>query len=455
MSLTKATYSMIDGAVINVLDYGATGDGTTAGQTAFIQAAIDAAYAANGGIVFIPKGTYLMGTSTLIIKPKIILQGEGYDSTELLWSGSHTGDGVRFEGNIDHNPSSIRAYTDVRDLFLKCTNGSNVAGGAYVDLAGTFLALTRIKTEGFGYAVIFDQSELADVDQCILQSANTALVWLVNGPDHTPGADYFYTNRISFTRNQFDQGVTIKPIVQDDGGYLHSFHDNNYNGGTFQFRAAGVSGLTIATSEWEGNSANPCIILTSTTVAGPAVGTCTGTSIMGNFIVPGSASGQSCIGVTNASGLFVSGNFLQTTGTVVKIANAQNASGFVAGSNSLNGAGPLIDGSSLAFDLTLATGVNNNVALPASGQIVGTPQFISTAGAAGAFSITGFEELYNGAQIILYNALASVCTIEHDDAGSLADNRILTKTGADITLAFGQTASFVYRFNSSRWVQIY
>jgi hypothetical protein len=455
MSLTKATYSMINGAVINVLDYGATGDGATTGQTAFIQAAIDAAYAANGGIVFIPKGTYLMGTTALIIKPKIILQGEGYDSTQLLWSASHTGDGIRFEGNINHTPSSIRAYTDVRDLFLKCTNSSNVAGGAYVDLAGTFLALTRVKTEGFGYAIIFDQSELADVDQCILQSANTALVWLVNGPDHTSGADYFYTNRISFIRNQFDQGVTSKPIVKDDGGYLHSFSDNNYNGGTYQFRAAGVSGLTIATSEWEGNSTNPCIMLTNTTATGSAVGACTGTSITGNFIVPGAASGQSCIGITNASGLFVSGNFLQTTGTVVKIATAQNASGFVANSNALNGSGPLIDNSAFAFDLTLATGVNSNVVLPVSGQVVGTPQFISTAGAAGAFSITGFVTTYNGAQIILYNSLASTCTIKQDDAGSSANNRILTKTGADVTLTFGQSASFVYRFNSSRWVQIY
>lgn len=56
MSLTKVSYSMIQGASVNVLDYGAVGDGTT-DDTAALNAALDA-IKTTGGTVFLPKGVY-------------------------------------------------------------------------------------------------------------------------------------------------------------------------------------------------------------------------------------------------------------------------------------------------------------------------------------------------------------------------------------------------------------
>lgn len=58
MSLTKVTYSMIDGAAVNVKDFGAKGDGV-ANDTAAVQAAIDS-LSATGGTVYFPQGTYLI-----------------------------------------------------------------------------------------------------------------------------------------------------------------------------------------------------------------------------------------------------------------------------------------------------------------------------------------------------------------------------------------------------------
>lgn len=63
MALTKATYSLIDGAPVNVLDYGAVGNGV-ADDTTAIQAAINAG-AVSGATVFFPAGTYLVSTLTL------------------------------------------------------------------------------------------------------------------------------------------------------------------------------------------------------------------------------------------------------------------------------------------------------------------------------------------------------------------------------------------------------
>jgi hypothetical protein len=73
MALTKATYSLINGASINVLDYGVTGDGVT-NDTVAIQAAIDNAVVQNKAVYF-PSGTYII-SSTLNLPNNITLYGE-------------------------------------------------------------------------------------------------------------------------------------------------------------------------------------------------------------------------------------------------------------------------------------------------------------------------------------------------------------------------------------------
>ena len=63
MALTKVTYSMIDGAAINIQDLGAVGDGTT-DDTAAIQVALDFAETTSTPI-YVPTGTYRL-TSGLV-----------------------------------------------------------------------------------------------------------------------------------------------------------------------------------------------------------------------------------------------------------------------------------------------------------------------------------------------------------------------------------------------------
>lgn len=63
MALTKVTHSMIKGASINVLDYGAVGDGVTNDTDAFAAAAA-AINSAGGGTLVIPSGVYIVGKQT-------------------------------------------------------------------------------------------------------------------------------------------------------------------------------------------------------------------------------------------------------------------------------------------------------------------------------------------------------------------------------------------------------
>jgi len=59
MSLTKVSFSMIDGEAVSVADYGADPSGLTDSSSAF-NAAVDAVIAKGGGPLWVPYGTYLI-----------------------------------------------------------------------------------------------------------------------------------------------------------------------------------------------------------------------------------------------------------------------------------------------------------------------------------------------------------------------------------------------------------
>ena len=79
MSLTKVTYSMIEGTPANVLDFGAVGDGVTDDTTA-IQAAINSG-AKN---IYLPAGTYKTSATLLVSGSGITIYGDGIAGTILL-----------------------------------------------------------------------------------------------------------------------------------------------------------------------------------------------------------------------------------------------------------------------------------------------------------------------------------------------------------------------------------
>ena len=138
MTLTKATYSMIQGAPINVLDYGADPTGASNSSAAFTAAI---AAAPNSGVIDIPSGSYLLATEIAINKPLTI----NFNGATLTSAAEHiftiTSSGVFLNGDyaqITHtgtgvairtNPPSNTNYTNVEAIRISIAGSASGAGG--------------------------------------------------------------------------------------------------------------------------------------------------------------------------------------------------------------------------------------------------------------------------------------------------------------------------------------
>jgi polygalacturonase len=126
MSLTKVSYSMIQGSPYSILDYGAIPDGATDCSAAF-QAAINAAGAnTNGGVVIVPQGTYYLNATVRFANNVTIM---GYGATILLgpWlaaAGGQAGAFVSYSGSTITTPSTPTATKNV-SIYGLTINGQN------------------------------------------------------------------------------------------------------------------------------------------------------------------------------------------------------------------------------------------------------------------------------------------------------------------------------------------
>lgn len=141
MSLTKATYSMIQGAPANVLDFGADPTGVADSASAF-QAAVDAASGGGGnGGIFVPGGTYRI--NSIVYLDNCDLIGDGLSPTRI--NSYATGDcfrlgqrsassGVVTGGSIQKMLISLYGISSIGIRVLSCQNAvvrDVYIGGSY------------------------------------------------------------------------------------------------------------------------------------------------------------------------------------------------------------------------------------------------------------------------------------------------------------------------------------
>jgi hypothetical protein len=140
----RAVAAIPAGTAYNVHDYGALGDAVS-DDTAGVQAAIEAARTAGGGIVVFPPGVYLTRGQTLY--SRIHLRGSGGDTTILkLWPGANRAiiqsDGFAQLTGTGSN-GGITLFS-VRDLTLDGNKTQNPTGGYGIRIYGYEYELTEV-----------------------------------------------------------------------------------------------------------------------------------------------------------------------------------------------------------------------------------------------------------------------------------------------------------------------
>ncbi|PIG30127.1 hypothetical protein CLU93_4462 [Janthinobacterium sp. 35] len=292
-----------------------------------------------------PRGKFVCSKS-IPWKNNVTLVGKTKMAT--VFEFTHAGHGF-----VSTNPinSSTAANIGISNCTITTSNLAST-GSAFVDVGGSYVDLDMVKITGFKYGSIFDQTEHLNVDRCeYITPAGGIGIWIVNGPDFTPGVLLGFTNKIAITRNQFNADPAALYNILDDGGGSHAIRDNNFNAGFEAIRASGVYGLEIRSNESEVHTVTD-FRLTDTTVSGAYVGPCVGYEIATNLaispaianilmdhasngVIAGNCFGQSpaCINFTGGSNNQSTGNVIEGNTKLVSGVGRSTTGPFVAGSS--------------------------------------------------------------------------------------------------------------------------
>jgi hypothetical protein len=189
MSLTKVTYSMILGSPVNVLDYGAIGDGVT-DDTAAIQAALNA-----GNFVYLPAGDYLFTTLTMPADTQLV--GENVDVTFL--STVTTGNAV-----------AIAERNTFKDLTIRQTSGTKQGKGLFGN-DKYWLITECVKILDFDYGLYCSKSLYHSHKQTWFEECNYGCYYW--GAAGSWNSDWF-NNVITFDTCRFNKNTNVGAYIK-------------------------------------------------------------------------------------------------------------------------------------------------------------------------------------------------------------------------------------------------
>ena len=247
MSLTKASYSMITGAPVNVKDYGAVGNGST-NDTAAIQAAINT----GAKSIYFPQGTYLIYSTLSITGSEQNFFGDGgLKSSPIIQANTNTfpiftatGTGTQsllsfsnltlkygtygFVSNV--TPSGGFAILD-RTSFANVTFDQHTVGGIFAGITQKMI-VGQIKDCLFSYCVSGVKSlggsfSIWSIDDNKFEGLNDSALYIYNINDSQTGG-----GAVNVRGNRFEanNGVTSGYYYCD----FRSTENLNFEGNYFE-----------------------------------------------------------------------------------------------------------------------------------------------------------------------------------------------------------------------------
>lgn len=279
MALTKVSYSMIEGAVANVIDYGADPTGV-ADSTAAIQAALNSSI----GTVFFPQGTYKTTAPIDLPDFKTLVGVGGYAGS--LINGTHAG------ALFQH---AFLRFCTVRDMaftgagctaFLQTSFGANYNENFTVDNCHFYgqlseciygnLIFAKITNSTFGFFGT-------------VASAHRHIVSL--------GSSTNSTNENFVSGNRFYRALGNESVRFDSGTALTFVNNDWESNQALPLRLNGIFNVTVGPNNWfEANTNTTNEIEIN---IGAYVIDSTPTVISGNQFVP-SASVTSLVKINNS-----------------------------------------------------------------------------------------------------------------------------------------------------------
>lgn len=260
MALTKVTFSMIEGMVVNVMDYGAACDGVT-DDWAAIEAAQEYLKANGGGTLYFPgwcaiyNTFYFYGAVTgqwsnpypVPTPPRITWASDG---TGGIKSFIASGDVLRFS-----SPTTTLTYAQCfKDFAIDCTaknvtaiNGTAQAGvygpNHYTDIDGLIIqGLTGVDAVGVNFGTITDSTVRALVCQAYSTQARAGVI--INKANVQ-----LFACRFSYFNYGIEVGELAEAGIYMYGGHiisakLFSIYWNN-TGADFKSSGSTLSGVFI------------------------------------------------------------------------------------------------------------------------------------------------------------------------------------------------------------------